>query len=133
MTSQERERHERRSIRLDGYDYAEPGAYFVTICTQDHVCLFGQVVNGEMRMNEAGRMVQAVWDELPKHYPSVSIDAFVVLPNHIHAIIVLAPVGAGPRACPDLNPCAGPEGLGQQEGQPRGLPLRVAGRWKAHA
>jgi len=103
--------HHRRSIRLVDYDYAQSGAYFVTVCAEDHTCLFGDVVSAEMRLNDAGRMIQTAWDELPDHYPGVETDAFVVMPNHIHAIIVLSPdsVGAGPRACPDQN------------GQPRGV------------
>jgi putative transposase len=105
--------HHRRSIRLDGYDYAESGAYFVTICTQDHLCLFGEIVGGDMRANGAGNVVQRVWDELSSHYPGVETDAFVVMPNHVHGIIVLAPVGAGPCACPDWDR--------SREGQPRGV------------
>jgi putative transposase len=94
--------HHRRSIRLKDYDYAEPGAYFVTLCTQDHLCLFGSVAEDEMRPNESGRMVQAVWNELPEHYPGVAIDVFALMPNHIHGIIVLtSSVGATPRGCPD--------------------------------
>jgi putative transposase len=112
----------RRSIRLDGYDYAEAGAYFVTICTQDHLCLFGEIADGQMRMNEAGSTVQAVWDELASHYPGVSSDAFVVMPNHVHGIIMLALVGAGPRACPDLGLSTHHHGLGQSRGgQPQGV------------
>jgi len=93
------ERLHRRSIRLKGYDYSQPGAYFITICTQDRACLFGEVVDGEMRLNDAGQMVQDVWDELPAFYPSVQTDAFIVMPNHIHGIIIL--VGADPCVCPD--------------------------------
>jgi putative transposase len=81
----------RRPIRLDGYDYAETGAYFVTICTQGHVCLFGEIADDQMNVNEAGSMVQTAWDELSSHYPGVSTDAFVVMPNHVHGIIMLAP------------------------------------------
>ena len=89
------EKHHRRSIRLPEYDYAGPGAYFVTICTQGRVCLFGEVVNHTMVPNDAGRMLQTAWDELPDRFPGVDIDAFVVMPNHIHGIIALtAPVGA---------------------------------------
>ena len=61
-------RHHRRSIRLQGYDYTRPGAYFITIVTQGRACLFGEVMAGEMRMNDAGRMVQQVWDELALFY-----------------------------------------------------------------
>jgi REP element-mobilizing transposase RayT len=94
-------RHHRRSIRLRGYDYAQAGAYFVTICTQDRECLLGWIVDGKMRLSEAGRMVQSVWDELPARYPGVDVDEFVVMPNHIHGIIVLTGVGATTGGCPD--------------------------------
>ena len=102
-----RDVHRRRSIRLRHYDYASAGAYFVTICAQGRECLFGEVVDGEVRLSDAGRMIETTWDELSAHYPGVDTDAFVVMPNHVHGIIVLAGtdespdvVGAGPRACP---------------------------------
>jgi len=108
--------HHRRSIRLKGYDYSRPGAYFITICTQDRACLFGEVVDGEMRLNDAGQMVQDVWDELPAFYPGVQTDAFIVMPNHIHGIIIL--VGADPCVCPNT---------GQTIGQPQGVaPTRLS-------
>lgn len=100
------EYHHRRSIRLKGYDYTQPGGYFVTTCTQDRACLFGEVVDGKMRLNEAGRMVQAVWEEIPVHYAGVAIDAFVVMPNHIHGIVVL--VGATPCGRPLSGQAQGP-------------------------
>jgi putative transposase len=98
--------HHRRSIRLPSYDYTRAGAYFVTICTQDRECVFGEVVQGQMMANTAGQMIESVWRQLPQHCPCVEADAFVVMPNHVHGIIIL--VGAGPRACPD-------------SGQPRGV------------
>ena len=82
-------RHHRRSIRLKGYDYSQAGAYFITICTQDRACLFGKVVNGEMQLNDAGRMVLAEWNMLPERFPHVVLDAFVVMPNHVHGIVVI--------------------------------------------
>ena len=88
--------HHRRSIRLKDYDYAQPGGYFVTIVTQSRKCLFGEIVEAEMQLNDAGQMVEAVLNNFPKHYSRVECDAFVVMPNHVHAVIVL--VGAGPRA-----------------------------------
>jgi len=66
----------------------------VTICARERECLFGEVVNGEMVMNEAGARVQAVWDELPCHYPQVRLDAFAIMPNHVHGIVMLTTVGA---------------------------------------
>lgn len=99
--------HQRRSLRLKGYDYSQPGAYFLTISVRGRECLFGDVVEGEMRLNEVGQFVQMAWDELPKYYQGVGIDAFQIMPNHVHGIIVLnhaiSPVGAGPCACPSLG------------------------------
>ena len=86
--------HRRRSLRLKGYDYSMAGAYFVTICTQDRACLFGDVVAGAMRLNEAGQMVSALWDGIAARFSNVEIDQFVVMPNHLHGILVLGD-GAG--------------------------------------
>lgn len=83
------DKHHRRSIRLKGFDYSQEGAYFVTVVTQDRACVFGEIVDGKMELNEPGRMVQTVWDELPNHYPGVEADAFVVMPNHVHGIIMV--------------------------------------------
>jgi putative transposase len=89
--------HHWRPIRLKGYDYAQAGAYFVTICAHDRACLFGDLVDAEVVLRPAGRVVQNAWDELTKHYPHVGLDAFVVMPNHVHGIIMLSsdPVEAG--------------------------------------
>lgn len=93
-------RPQRRSIRLRDYDYAQAGAYFVTIVTTDRTCLFGEIVLGEMRPNQFGRIVETTWTELLNHYAGVEHDVFVVMPNHIHGIVVLSrsgdsDVGAG--------------------------------------
>jgi len=88
----------RRSIRLRGYDYTQAGAYFVTICTQDRACLFGEIIDGQMRLNDRGAMVHQEWINLPHRFPNIDLDAFIVMPNHIHGIIVITdvdPVGAG--------------------------------------
>ena len=87
-------RHHRRSIRLKGYDYTQPGAYFVTIVTQHRECLFGEIVNSQMVFNEAGRMIKTVWDAIPQHHPGIETDAFVIMPNHIHGIIVITAANA---------------------------------------
>ncbi len=94
------DKHHRRSIRLRGYDYARPGAYFVTICTQHRECLFGKIIDGQMIMNEAGRMIMRWWQELPRKFPSVDTDAYVVMPNHFHGIIL---VGAALCGRPELK------------------------------
>jgi putative transposase len=83
------DKHHRRSIRLKEYDYAQPGAYFVTVCTRDRECLFGHVVNGEMHLNDAGEIARRCWEDIPHHFPLVELDAFAVMPNHVHGIIVI--------------------------------------------
>ena len=79
--------HHRRSIRLHGYDYALAGAYFITACTQGRARLFGEIVEGRMRLNAAGDMVWRIWNDMPSHYPGIDIDEFIVMPDHIHAIV----------------------------------------------
>lgn len=81
------ERHRRRSIRLRGYDYREAGAYFVTICTANRECFFGEIVDEAMQLNRLGEIVQDEWHRTSILRPQVSLDAFVVMPNHIHGII----------------------------------------------
>jgi hypothetical protein len=92
--------HHRRSIRLRSYDYAQAGAYFITICTQDRACLFGEIVAGTMRPNEPGRMIEHWWDELGAKFQTLTTDAFVLMPNHVHGIIILADVPIAPAANP---------------------------------
>lgn len=84
------ETHHRRSVRLKGYDYTQAGAYFVTIVTQGRECLFGEVVDGEMVLSKWGKTVQELWDAIPVHFPNAQLDTFVVMPNHVHGIIVVA-------------------------------------------
>ncbi|WP_371821117.1 hypothetical protein [Chloracidobacterium sp. D] len=83
------ERHHRRSIRLKDCDYTRMGAYFVTLCTQGRVCLFGEIVAGEMRLNEYGEIVAESWRWLATQYDYVELDEWVVMPNHLHGIIVI--------------------------------------------
>ncbi len=104
------ERHHRRSIRLDGYDYSQEGAYFLTICVQDRESLFGEVVDDAVKLNEAGQMVEKWWQELSHKFPQVEIDENVVMPNHFHGVLVI--VGADLRVCPN------------QEGAHVGAPLQ---------
>ncbi len=79
--------YRRRFLRLQGFDYSREGAYFVTICTRNRECLFGDVVDGQMRLNGVGRSVQTFWDAMPERFPPIESDAFVVMPNHVHGIL----------------------------------------------
>jgi len=81
------QKHHRRSIRLQGYDYSQEGLYFITICCQDRVHLFGRIVDGEMILNGAGSQSQECWQDIPNHFPNVVLHEFVIMPNHIHGII----------------------------------------------
>jgi putative transposase len=102
MQTYDPQRHHRRSIRLKGYDYAQPGAYFVTICVQGGECVLGQVVNGEMELSEWGQIAAESWGWLAERYPYVTVDAWVVMPNHTHAIITIHddPGRGGSRPAP---------------------------------
>ena len=79
--------HHRRSIRLKGYDYSQPGAYFITICTYRRACLLGDVIEGDMHLNPLGNMAWQCWQAIPDHFPHAVLDAFVVMPNHVHGIV----------------------------------------------
>jgi len=102
------QKHRRRSIRLKGYDYSSEGAYFVTIVVQGRECLFGEIIDGEMHLNEYGEIVQTWWDEIPIHFPNVELGAFVIMPNHVHGIIWIIDERRGevlsPRYSPRYNP-----------------------------
>jgi len=80
--------HHRRSIRLDGYDYSQAGAYFISICVHDRECLLGEIVDGEMRMNQFGRIVAAEWIRLGELRKEIALGESVVMPNHFHGIVI---------------------------------------------
>ena len=82
-------KHHRRSIRLKGYDYAQPGAYFVTICVRERRCLLGQVKGGRVVLSDVGGIAHGFWSHVPMHFLNVSVDTFIVMPNHVHVIIVI--------------------------------------------
>jgi putative transposase len=83
------EKHRRRAVRLKGYDYSRAGAYFVTVCTQSKLNLFGDIVDGAMQLNNAGRMVEKWWIELNHKFDNVETDEYIIMPNHFHGIIIL--------------------------------------------
>ena len=118
--------HHRRSIRLKGFDYSREGLYFVTICVQNRACLFGDVENGVMILNDMGRMVEKWYYELQNKFHDMKCGEMVVMPNHFHCIVenvgtpVGAIVGADLRVCPDNAP---DEHVLQ--GEHIGSPLRV--------
>ena len=108
--------HHRRSIRLKGYDYSQNGAYFVTICVQNRECLFGKIKNGEMILNDAGKMTEKYWKEIPGHFPNVILDAFVIMPNHTHGILIIDNGVRVPLVGSTGTPCGYPVSSGQPQG-----------------
>ncbi len=79
---------------MPGHDYSQPGDYFVTICTRNRECLLGSVSAGRVELSQVGQYVREEWAALPERFPTIEMDAFVVMPNHLHGIIVIKPVGA---------------------------------------
>ena len=94
--------HHRHSIRLKGYDYSSAGAYFVTMCVHHGKCLLGQINDNEMLLSSFGQTAAECWEDLPNHYPHLILDAFVIMPNHVHGIFILDDphVGAGLKPAP---------------------------------
>ena len=102
--------HHRRSIRLKGYDYSREGLYFITVCCQDRICRFGNIVNDEMQLNEYGQIAHNEWMKLTERFSNFELDVFQIMPNHMHGIILLndISVGAGFTSA-------------QNDGQPQGI------------
>jgi len=140
--------HQRRSIRLKGYDYSQAGAYFITVCTYHRASLFGAIANGEMRLNELGEIAQAQWYQIPRRYVNIELDQFIVMPNHVHGILFFtahSPVAAGftpagngsAPTCPEQAgfTSSGDESARAGPGRPQGSPLlgTVMGAYKSPA
>jgi len=99
------DKHHRRSIRLKGYDYTQEGAYYFTICCHQKRYLLGEIKDGVMHLNLVGATVKAVWESLPLHFPLIELDEFVIMPNHIHGIIIITnhPNNPNPTNNPNNN------------------------------
>ena len=89
MTGKYQNKYRIPSARLPNWDYRWNAAYFVTICTQNRECYFGDVVNHKMQLSEIGHIAQSCWQEIPKHFPFVLLNAFIIMPNHVHGIVVI--------------------------------------------
>ena len=101
--------HHRQTLRLQGYDYSRPGLYFITICTQHREVLFGDVVDGRMVLNAGGRIAQTCWLDIPNHFPHAILDEFVIMPNHVHGIIMITELngndgGGGETGAKNISP-----------------------------
>ena len=100
------QKHHRRSIRLPGYDYSQAGAYYITIVTHQRDCLFGKIENEKMILSDLGKIADECWRAIPDHFPLVELGAYVVMPNHVHGIIVITDNGRGAAL---LRPYTGPD------------------------
>ena len=136
--------HHRRSIRLKGYDYSQAGLYFITICCEDRICRFGEIVGAgfnpahdgirqpqgfvpTMQLNEYGQIAYNEWAKLPERFTNFELDVFQIMPNHVHGIISLNDVGATLAVAPnDTNAQTGQPHTANK-GQPQGLPLPTIG------
>ncbi len=96
MLTKER-RPERKPNRLKEYDYSNCGWYYVTICTKNNVKHFGRIKNGEMFPNKLGKIAEKCWNEIPEHFPETELDEYVIMPNHIHGIIIIDNLNVGTR------------------------------------
>jgi REP element-mobilizing transposase RayT len=112
---------QRKSIRLKEFDYAQPGAYFVTLCVQHRLCLFGDINGTDTQLNQAGQMVARWWQALPGKFPDVELDAYVIMPNHFHGVVMI--VGA------DLHVGPSPEAGTPTPGAHLGAPLPTIMQW----
>ena len=107
------EEHHRRSVRKLGYDYSSAGAYFVTICTQGKSCLLGQIHEATVHLSHTGRIVKKCWDTLPAWFPYVRLDAFVIMPTHLHGIIWI--IGRGEASVSEDLICCEPADLSYEQ------------------
>jgi REP element-mobilizing transposase RayT len=103
----------RRSIRLREYDYAAAGPYFVTLCAYRGHCIFGRFVNGRVVIDPIGQTIQSCWEQIPLHFPNITLDVFVIMPNHVHGIIMIHKPGTA-------VPCP----YGGEDGAKRGTACR---------
>jgi REP-associated tyrosine transposase len=94
-----------QSARLKDYDYSTPNWYYVTICTKAMKCWFGEIKNGKVMLNKTGKMIEKIWEDIPNHYKAVELDSFIIMPNHLHGIIIVNFVETG--HAPSLQPKLG--------------------------
>lgn len=93
MTEKYKNKYRIKSTRLPHWDYGNNGIYFITICTQNRQHFFGEIIDGEMQLNEIGGMVDQYWNEIPQHFPFVELGEFVVMPNHTHGVLIIDRMG----------------------------------------
>jgi len=101
--------YKRKSIRLPDYDYSRPGVYFITICTNDRTCVLGVINNGRVKLNRLGQLVDSCWNRIPEHHKNVQLDQYVIMPNHLHGILLFLDKDEGAAGCaPTTDSTMGP-------------------------
>ncbi|MBP1618882.1 MAG: hypothetical protein H6Q14_2709 [Bacteroidetes bacterium] len=121
------QKHHRKSIRLKGYDYTQAGLYFITICTQNRLCLFGKIRSAEMILNDAGMMIEKWYYELENKFSDIRCHEMIIMPNHFHCIV--ENVGADLRVCPNTNNADANTMIGNIRGEHIGSPLHRVVQW----
>lgn len=86
-------KHHQRSIRVPDYDYSQDGYYFVTICEKDRFSLFGEIINNQIKLYAIGKQVQHWWYQISQRYANVELDEYIIMPNHMHGIIIIKNYG----------------------------------------
>lgn len=129
-------KHHRRSIRLPTWDYRRFGAYYVTLCTQEHRCLFGHITDEQMHLNETGRIVDEEWRRSTDIRTEIELDAYVIMPNHVHGIVLIIPPGEemldahdyyAPVGATGRSPLPSDESVRKPGPPPRSLGAFIAG------
>lgn len=104
---------QRKQIRLKKYDYSDAGWYYVTVCTQNRECLFGNIINNKIILNEFGNVIQQCWENIPNYFNNVELDEFQIMPNHVHGIIIIRNNVVGARSSRPMYSRPIPPSLGQ--------------------
>lgn len=111
MNNYDPQLHHRRSIRLQGYDYSQEGLSFVTICVQNMECIFGDIINNKMILNDIGQTIESACQQIEQQYPHIQFNIYCIMPNHFHAIIeITSPRTGGSRTA---LPASSPKPLGR--------------------
>jgi len=101
--------HKRQSTRLKGFDYGSEALYFITICSHDRIHLFGEIAEGEMNLNDCGKIALKCWMEIPQHFPHTRLHEFIIMPDHIHGIIeIVENMGGGFVGAKNISPQQNP-------------------------
>ena len=116
-----KDQHHRRSIRLKGYDYSGPGAYYITLCVHNRECLFGEIEDGDMYLNEYGKIVQTEWLKSSEIRKEIQLDGYQIIPNHFYGIIIILDDAIDRRCDRPITPT-----LAEAQRFSRTLPLKLS-------